>query len=113
MFPLPRSPPQNFLPLHPIIFFFLTPILHFSSFLPFVASSLSTHITLLSFHQAEQASLSHVVDLLSLILLTAIWAVCPRDSLALLGQWVQEKLSQVRSRMLSVIRCMKRFSNAR
>lgn len=46
--------------------------------------------------QAEQASLSHVVDLLSLILLTAIWAVCPRDSLALLGQWVQDKLSQVR-----------------
>ncbi|TKS74911.1 Metalloendopeptidase OMA1, mitochondrial [Collichthys lucidus] len=39
-------------------------------------------------HSAEQASLSHVVDLLSLILLTAIWAVCPRDSLALLGQWL-------------------------
>lgn len=52
--------------------------------------------------QAEQASLSHVVDLLSLILLTAIWAVCPRDSLALLGQWVQDKLSQVRPRMLPV-----------
>ncbi|XP_036971545.1 metalloendopeptidase OMA1, mitochondrial [Acanthopagrus latus] len=46
-------------------------------------------------HSAEQASLSHVVDLLSLILLTAIWAVCPRDSLALLGQWVQDKLSQL------------------
>ncbi|XP_034529187.1 metalloendopeptidase OMA1, mitochondrial isoform X2 [Notolabrus celidotus] len=46
-------------------------------------------------HAAEQASLSHVVDLLSLILLTAIWAVCPRDSLALLGQWVQDKLSQL------------------
>ncbi|XP_070765610.1 metalloendopeptidase OMA1, mitochondrial [Enoplosus armatus] len=46
-------------------------------------------------HSAEQASLSHVVDLLSLILLTAIWAVCPRDSLALLGQWVQNKLSQL------------------
>ncbi|XP_068599635.1 metalloendopeptidase OMA1, mitochondrial [Brachionichthys hirsutus] len=46
-------------------------------------------------HSAEQASLSHVVDLLSLILLTAIWAVCPRDSLALLGQWVQGKLSQL------------------
>ncbi|XP_071343101.1 metalloendopeptidase OMA1, mitochondrial isoform X2 [Trachinotus anak] len=44
---------------------------------------------------AEQASLSHVVDLLSLILLTAIWAVCPRDSLALLGQWVQDKLTQL------------------
>ncbi|XP_068581565.1 metalloendopeptidase OMA1, mitochondrial [Cebidichthys violaceus] len=46
-------------------------------------------------HSAEQASLSHVVDLLSLILLTAIWAVCPRDSLALLGQWIQGKLSQL------------------
>ncbi|XP_040897224.1 metalloendopeptidase OMA1, mitochondrial [Toxotes jaculatrix] len=46
-------------------------------------------------HSAEQASLSHVVDLLSLILLTAIWAVCPRDSLALLGQWAQDKLTQL------------------
>lgn len=46
-------------------------------------------------HAAEQASLSHVVDLLSLILLTAIWAICPRDSLALLGQWVQGKLTEL------------------
>lgn len=46
-------------------------------------------------HAAEQASLSHVVDLLSLVLLTAIWAVCPQDSLALLGQWVQKKLSEL------------------
>ncbi|XP_035503447.1 metalloendopeptidase OMA1, mitochondrial isoform X2 [Scophthalmus maximus] len=46
-------------------------------------------------HSAEQASLSHVVDLLSLILLTAIWALCPRDSLALLGQWAQDKLTQL------------------
>lgn len=45
-------------------------------------------------HAAEQASLSHVVDLLSVILLTAIWAICPRDSLALLGQWIQGKLVQ-------------------
>uniref|UniRef100_W5L1K0 Metalloendopeptidase OMA1, mitochondrial n=1 Tax=Astyanax mexicanus TaxID=7994 RepID=W5L1K0_ASTMX len=45
-------------------------------------------------HAAEQASLSHVVDLLSLILLTAIWAICPRDSLAVLGQWIQSKLVQ-------------------
>ena len=50
--------------------------------------------------QAEQASLSHVMDLLSLIVLTAIWAMCPQDSLALLGQWVQGKLCQVRPRML-------------
>ncbi|CAL8256222.1 unnamed protein product [Merluccius merluccius] len=46
-------------------------------------------------HNAEQASLSHVVDLLSLILLTAIWAVCPRDSLAALGHWIQGKLVQL------------------
>ncbi|KAG7228842.1 hypothetical protein INR49_008620 [Caranx melampygus] len=46
-------------------------------------------------HSAEQASLSHILDLLSLILLTAIWALCPRDSLALLGQWVQQKLTQL------------------
>ncbi|XP_061634671.1 metalloendopeptidase OMA1, mitochondrial [Phyllopteryx taeniolatus] len=46
-------------------------------------------------HAAEQASLSHVVDLLSVVLLAAIWAVCPRDSLALLGQWAQDKLTQL------------------
>lgn len=46
-------------------------------------------------HSAEQASLSHVVDLLSLILLTAIWAICPRDSVALLGHWAQQKLTQL------------------
>ncbi|XP_072552245.1 metalloendopeptidase OMA1, mitochondrial [Salminus brasiliensis] len=45
-------------------------------------------------HAAEQASMSHVVDLLSLILLTAIWAICPRDSLAVLGHWIQSKLVQ-------------------
>ncbi|XP_029683513.1 metalloendopeptidase OMA1, mitochondrial isoform X2 [Takifugu rubripes] len=46
-------------------------------------------------HSAEQASLSHILDLLSLILLSAIWALCPRDSLAVLGHWVQQKLSQL------------------
>ncbi|XP_076873373.1 metalloendopeptidase OMA1, mitochondrial [Brachyhypopomus gauderio] len=45
-------------------------------------------------HAAEQASMSHVVDLLSLILLTMIWAICPRDSLAVLGHWIQGKLVQ-------------------
>lgn len=46
-------------------------------------------------HSAEQASLSHVVDLLSVVLLTAIWAVCPKDSLALVGQWAQDKLKEL------------------
>ncbi|XP_062858566.1 metalloendopeptidase OMA1, mitochondrial [Trichomycterus rosablanca] len=45
-------------------------------------------------HAAEQASLSHMVDLLSIFLLTMIWAVCPRDSLAVLGHWVQGRLVQ-------------------
>lgn len=65
-------------------------------------SSSSSHSHLSPAPQVEEASLSHIVDLLSLILLAAIWAVCPRDSLALLGQWVQGKLSQVRPRMLPV-----------
>ncbi|KAJ8278995.1 hypothetical protein COCON_G00060610 [Conger conger] len=46
-------------------------------------------------HSAEQASLSHLLDVLSLLVLTAIWAVCPQDSLAALGHWVQGKLVQV------------------
>ncbi|MED6287008.1 metalloendopeptidase [Characodon lateralis] len=46
-------------------------------------------------HSAEQASLSHVVDLLSLILVTAIWALCPGDSLALLGGWAKDKLMEL------------------
>ncbi|XP_053710352.1 metalloendopeptidase OMA1, mitochondrial [Synchiropus splendidus] len=46
-------------------------------------------------HSAEQASLSHILDLLSILLLTAIWAVCPRDSLALLGQWAQGRLTEL------------------
>ncbi|XP_026881795.2 metalloendopeptidase OMA1, mitochondrial isoform X2 [Electrophorus electricus] len=45
-------------------------------------------------HAAEQASMSHVVDLLSFILLTVMWTVCPRDSLAVLGHWIQGKLAQ-------------------
>lgn len=87
---IPSSPPQTFTSVF------------FPNFIPF------TCLCIVSLHlfychdflssllpQAEQASLSHVVDLLSLILLTAIWAVCPRDSLALLGQWAQGKLTQV------------------
>ncbi|XP_053469946.1 metalloendopeptidase OMA1, mitochondrial [Ictalurus furcatus] len=46
-------------------------------------------------HAVEQASLSHVLDLLSMILLTMIWAICPRDSLALLGQWIQGILVKI------------------
>uniref|UniRef100_A0A8C9QU04 Metalloendopeptidase OMA1, mitochondrial n=3 Tax=Scleropages formosus TaxID=113540 RepID=A0A8C9QU04_SCLFO len=45
-------------------------------------------------HAAEKTSMSHVVDFLSFIFLTAIWLVCPRDSLAVLGQWIQSQLMQ-------------------
>ena len=37
----------------------------------------------------------HLLDFLGLIFLTMIWAICPRDSLALLGQWIQSKLQEV------------------
>ncbi|XP_074077429.1 metalloendopeptidase OMA1, mitochondrial isoform X2 [Macrotis lagotis] len=45
-------------------------------------------------HAAEKASLVHLWDFLGLILLTMIWAICPRDSLAVLGQWIQSKLKE-------------------
>ncbi|XP_058991691.1 metalloendopeptidase OMA1, mitochondrial isoform X3 [Mustela lutreola] len=45
-------------------------------------------------HAAEKASLVHLLDFLGLIFLTMIWAICPRDSLALLGQWIQSKLQE-------------------
>lgn len=76
-----------------LISFFLSFFLFFVQILDFV------HLVT---HQAEKASLSHIVDLMSIVVLTAIWAVCPRDSLAVLGHWVQEKLSQVRRRMSPV-----------
>ncbi|XP_014927826.1 metalloendopeptidase OMA1, mitochondrial isoform X1 [Acinonyx jubatus] len=45
-------------------------------------------------HAAEKASLVHLLDFLGMIFLTMIWAVCPRDSFALLGQWIQSKLQE-------------------
>ncbi|XP_058159490.1 metalloendopeptidase OMA1, mitochondrial isoform X1 [Dasypus novemcinctus] len=45
-------------------------------------------------HAAEKSSLVHLLDFLGLIFLTMIWAICPRDSLALLGQWIQAKLQE-------------------
>ncbi|XP_062306079.1 metalloendopeptidase OMA1, mitochondrial [Osmerus eperlanus] len=46
-------------------------------------------------HAAEEASVSHILDFLFVLLLTAIWAVCPRDSLAVLGQWIQDQLKKI------------------
>ncbi|XP_051855537.1 metalloendopeptidase OMA1, mitochondrial [Antechinus flavipes] len=45
-------------------------------------------------HAAEKASLVHLWDFLGLIILAMIWAVCPRDSLAVLAQWIQSKLKE-------------------
>ncbi|XP_055485061.1 metalloendopeptidase OMA1, mitochondrial isoform X1 [Psammomys obesus] len=45
-------------------------------------------------HAAEKASLVHLLDFLGMIFLTMIWAVCPRDSLAVLGHWIQSKLQE-------------------
>ncbi|XP_041064467.1 metalloendopeptidase OMA1, mitochondrial isoform X3 [Carcharodon carcharias] len=45
-------------------------------------------------HGAEHASIIQLLDFVSLVFLTLIWAVFPRDSLAALGQWIQSKLIQ-------------------
>ncbi|XP_075037856.1 metalloendopeptidase OMA1, mitochondrial isoform X2 [Mixophyes fleayi] len=45
-------------------------------------------------HTAEKASVSHFLDFLFLISLTMIWAICPMDSLAIVGQWIQSKLRE-------------------
>ncbi|NXO03859.1 OMA1 Metalloendopeptidase, partial [Rhinopomastus cyanomelas] len=45
-------------------------------------------------HAVKKASLVHFLDFLSLIFLTLIWAICPRDSLAVVGQWIQSKLQE-------------------
>ncbi|XP_078074610.1 metalloendopeptidase OMA1, mitochondrial isoform X2 [Mustelus asterias] len=45
-------------------------------------------------HGAEHASIIQLLDFVSLVFLTLIWAVFPRDSLAALGQWIQGKLIQ-------------------
>ncbi|XP_063457037.1 metalloendopeptidase OMA1, mitochondrial isoform X8 [Pan paniscus] len=43
---------------------------------------------------AEKAGMVHLLDFLGMIFLTMIWAICPRDSLALLCQWIQSKLQE-------------------
>ncbi|XP_033080943.1 metalloendopeptidase OMA1, mitochondrial isoform X3 [Trachypithecus francoisi] len=45
-------------------------------------------------HAAEKAGMVHFLDFLGMIFLTMIWAICPRDSLALLCQWIQSKLQE-------------------
>ncbi|XP_060685784.1 metalloendopeptidase OMA1, mitochondrial [Hemiscyllium ocellatum] len=43
-------------------------------------------------HGAEHASIIQLLDFVSLVFLTLIWAMFPRDGLAALGQWIQNKL---------------------
>ncbi|XP_068098184.1 metalloendopeptidase OMA1, mitochondrial-like [Hyperolius riggenbachi] len=45
-------------------------------------------------HMVEKASVSHFLDFLFLISLAMIWAVCPMDSLAVVGQWIQNRLRE-------------------
>ncbi|KAM3914345.1 metalloendopeptidase OMA1, mitochondrial isoform 2-T3 [Leptodactylus fuscus] len=45
-------------------------------------------------HTAEKASVSHFLDFLLLISLAMIWAICPRDSLAVVGQWIHSRLRE-------------------
>ncbi|XP_063154092.1 metalloendopeptidase OMA1, mitochondrial [Candoia aspera] len=46
-------------------------------------------------HAAEKASLMHFLDFFSIILLTIIWAICPRDSLAVISQWIQGRIQEL------------------
>ncbi|XP_031756766.1 metalloendopeptidase OMA1, mitochondrial isoform X1 [Xenopus tropicalis] len=43
-------------------------------------------------HTAEMHSLTHFLDFLLLISIAMIWAICPMDSLAVFGQWIQSTL---------------------
>ncbi|KAM4022830.1 metalloendopeptidase OMA1, mitochondrial isoform 1-T1 [Anomaloglossus baeobatrachus] len=45
-------------------------------------------------HTAEKASVSHFLDFLFLLSLVMIWAICPMDSLAIIGQWIQSRLRE-------------------
>ncbi|CAI9583492.1 unnamed protein product [Staurois parvus] len=45
-------------------------------------------------HTAEKVSVSHLLDFLFMISLVMIWAICPMDSLAVLGHWIQSKLQE-------------------
>lgn len=45
-------------------------------------------------HTAEKVSVSHLLDFLFLISLVMIWAFCPMDTLAVVGQWIQSKLQE-------------------
>ncbi|KFQ22020.1 hypothetical protein N331_12622, partial [Merops nubicus] len=45
-------------------------------------------------HAVKKVGMVHLLDFVSLIFLTLIWAICPRDSWAVLGQWIQSKLKE-------------------
>uniref|UniRef100_A0A8C5QZ11 Metalloendopeptidase OMA1, mitochondrial n=1 Tax=Leptobrachium leishanense TaxID=445787 RepID=A0A8C5QZ11_9ANUR len=60
--------------------------------LAFILSHELAHVLL--DHTAEMASVNHFLDFFLLITLTMIWALCPADSLAIVGQWIQSKLKE-------------------
>ncbi|XP_039770633.1 metalloendopeptidase OMA1, mitochondrial [Ornithorhynchus anatinus] len=45
-------------------------------------------------HAEEKAGLARLVDLIALVSLAALWALCPQDGPALLAQWIQSKLRE-------------------
>ncbi|KAG8437085.1 hypothetical protein GDO86_007968 [Hymenochirus boettgeri] len=45
-------------------------------------------------HTAEMNSVSHFLDFFFLVSLVIIWAICPVDSLAIMGQWIQSTLKK-------------------
>lgn len=59
--------------------------------------------------QAEKASLVHFLDFLSLIFLALIWAISPRDSLAVIGEWIQSRLKEVRLTLHIILPCKNIF----
>lgn len=42
-------------------------------------------------HGAENVSLAHLLDLISILIIAAIWAIFPSDSLSLVGHWLYSK----------------------
>ncbi|KAF8794555.1 metalloendopeptidase OMA1, mitochondrial-like [Argiope bruennichi] len=46
-------------------------------------------------HGAENVSFVHLLDLISLVIIAAIWAVIPNDSVSLLSHWLYQKCIQL------------------
>lgn len=46
-------------------------------------------------HGAENISVVHLLDLISIMIIAAIWAVLPSDSISLLTHWLYSKLTEI------------------